>query len=317
MTSSTPSSNSYLPLLDTAESMSGKIVKDTTRRKNTQPTMQSRFEIAALKASHEAYITSLTASFEAEIETLRSESAAEVAALRSHQESALQACQVQQASLSELEKLRSEHAAVVEALKAEHEAEMEEVRFEAAQGQLAALSSQQSLYDHELASIRPNYERQLDLLNDETRKLRRQKADRDVELSDVRGEHSAELSRLRTAHGIELEKQKTEPDDNVKSLRKQLKQERTTGSGRFIELHFEPIREGWTQGYKKRTFIFSRTDTLVFAMERFGNCTAKPWGSFTFEHKSVNISTSTTSKGLAQLGFKDGDVVNFRLVSRS
>ncbi|KAK3696907.1 hypothetical protein LTR37_017737 [Vermiconidia calcicola] len=61
-----------------------RITKDTSARKTAdKATMQQTFELAALKASHEAYLSAITSGYEEKIESLLSEHNAEIETLKS------------------------------------------------------------------------------------------------------------------------------------------------------------------------------------------------------------------------------------------
>ncbi|KAH9825803.1 hypothetical protein Tdes44962_MAKER04014 [Teratosphaeria destructans] len=68
-----------------------KITKDTTARKNTiQPGMVTAREVAAIKAAHDAYLSSMIAGYEEEIRSLKTRHAQELEVIQMGHEEALQ-----------------------------------------------------------------------------------------------------------------------------------------------------------------------------------------------------------------------------------
>ena len=313
MSSSTPTRSSYLPLLDPSGTISGRITKNISGRKLApQPAMQSRYEITALKASHEAYISSLTASFEAEIASLKAEN-----------DTALQACQ--DAGVAELERLRAEHARAVEQLKVGHDMEIQSFQIQLDQLQTDADAKLKQMGAENAATIA----RLEDGRSAELESLKKQSESYGAELRALRSKHEVELenrettlkdaiaeaARNTTLTQVTYESNMDKLKANVKSLEKQLKQERTTGSGRFIELHYKPFQDFRTRSYITRTFVFKRTDIVADAMSAFENSTNKDAARFKFTFNGATIEQSEMSKSLAEIGVNDGDVFNFRFVA--
>ncbi|KAK3697258.1 hypothetical protein LTR37_017570 [Vermiconidia calcicola] len=101
-----------------------RITKDVSARKNPdKATMQQTFELAALKASHEAYLNSITSGYEDKIDSLVSEHNAEIEGLQSQLAAGDKAIRAKQKAITTaaVTKAQEEMTTVFRNLKAEKE----------------------------------------------------------------------------------------------------------------------------------------------------------------------------------------------------